>query len=123
MDLLSALIQIESAGNPLAFNKGSGARGLTQITPIAWKDLEQKKPNIYGKLDYEKDIFKPEVAKQAAKDYISIISGYLKHFNLPVTTQNILWAYNAGIGKVRKNIMPQETQDYIKNITALLNNK
>jgi soluble lytic murein transglycosylase-like protein len=120
MDLLSALIQIESSGNPNAFNKATGARGLTQVTPIAWKDLQNHNPKTYGKLNYEKDIFKPEIAKQAANDYIKIITGYLKHYNLPTTTQNILWAYNAGIGNVRKNVMPEETRNYIKNITSLL---
>ena len=124
--LLEALIQVESSGNPNAFNKGSGARGLTQITPIAWKDLVARHPQVYGKLKYERDVFKPEIARQAGLDYLNIIQGYLKHYKMPMTTENLLGSYNWGVGNVRDSGLgkaPKETRDYIKKINAILGSK
>ena len=37
-ELLEALIQVESSNNPRAYNHYTKARGLTQITPIAWRE-------------------------------------------------------------------------------------
>ena len=37
----------------------------------------------------------------------------LKHYKKEVNIDNILWAYNAGIGKVIKEIKPEETKNYI----------
>lgn len=116
--LLDALIQTESSGNPNAFNKKTGARGLTQITPIAWKDLVAHYPQ-YSKLNYEKDIFNPDVAKKAAVDYIKILKGYLRTYKIPDTTENILGSYNWGVGNVKNNGLekaPKETRDYIVKI-------
>ena len=51
--LFNAIIQTESSGNPLAFNKGSGARGLGQITPIVvqeWNNFHPK--NQYTNEDF-----------------------------------------------------------------------
>ena len=49
-----AIAQIESSGNPKAFNKKSKARGLLQITPIALADWNQMNPKqTYS----EKDLF------------------------------------------------------------------
>jgi len=38
-DILKAIIQVESGGNPNAYNKSSGACGLMQLTPIIYKNL------------------------------------------------------------------------------------
>jgi soluble lytic murein transglycosylase-like protein len=122
-DLLEAIIQIESSGNPLAFNQKSGARGLMQTTPIAWKDLVTHYPETYKKLKYEQDIFKPDVSKRAGKDYLNVIRNYLKTYKIPETLDNVLGAYNFGIGNLRKygvNNAPQETKDYISKIKLLL---
>jgi soluble lytic murein transglycosylase-like protein len=38
-DLLKAMIQVESSGNPKAYNKYSGAVGLLQLTEIVYKNI------------------------------------------------------------------------------------
>jgi soluble lytic murein transglycosylase-like protein len=122
-ELLSALMEVESSNNPKAFNKATGARGLTQITPVAWQDLIDHHPEKYGKMNYQRDIFKPEVAMQAGQDYLNIIKGYLKHYNIPSTMENILGSYNWGIGNVKKHglaMAPAETKAYIQKIRHLL---
>lgn len=121
--LLEALIQTESSGDPSAFNKGSGARGLTQITPIAWQDLLAHYPKKYSKLNYQTDIFKPEVARMAGTDYLGIINNYLRAYKLQQSLENLLGAYNWGIGNVRKlgiEKAPPETINYITKIKGLL---
>jgi len=37
--ILPAMIQIESGGNPNAYNKSSGAVGLMQVSPIVYKTI------------------------------------------------------------------------------------
>lgn len=126
VSFLEALIMAESSGDPMAFNKGSGARGLTQITPIAFKDLQNWFPDRYKGLNPEVDLFKPDVSRQAGADYLSIVKKYLKNYGMPVTTENILGAYNYGIGNIRKTPMekwPKETLDYIEKITKFLEKK
>ncbi|MGE4357969.1 MAG: transglycosylase SLT domain-containing protein, partial [Candidatus Omnitrophota bacterium] len=89
-ELLEALIIAESSGNPYAYNPKSGARGLTQITSIAWKDLVRVYPGKYAHLTYESDIFNPTVARQAGLDYLKIVRGYLENDGLPTTLPYIL---------------------------------
>jgi len=113
--------KIESSGNPKAFNKITQARGLYQITPIVVEDYM-----IYGYaknaycLDYQikiknlDDLFNPIINYQIAYWYLNKrIPQMLKSYGLPVTLENILWSYNAGISNVRKNILPKETKDFI----------
>lgn len=125
-NLLNALIQTESSGNPLAHNKRTQARGLTQITPIAWQDLVNHYPRVYKNLNYEQDIFKPEVAKRAGADYLNVLVKYLKANQLPVTPDNLLASYNWGIGNLKKMGLgkaPKETRDYIQKIKKLMMEK
>lgn len=125
-NLLNALIQVESSNNPQAFNPNSKARGLTQITPIAWEDLVMHYPQVYGNLNYEQDVFKPEIAKRAGTDYLNVIQKYLKAYNIPTTLDNVLAAYNWGVGNLKKLGMekaPKETRDYIQKIKTLMEMK
>ena len=39
--LLSALISVESGGDPLAYNKGENAIGLLQVTPVMVEDINR----------------------------------------------------------------------------------
>lgn len=122
VDLIAYLTQVESSNNPLAHNKESGARGLTQITPIAWKDLVRVYPEKYAGIDYESNIFDPNTAYEAGNDYLKIVKGYLKHYGMEESIENMLAAYNWGIGNLRdKGIekAPKETRDYITKIKAL----
>jgi len=107
---LSKIAYIESRNNPLAYNKHSGARGIYQITPICLKDY-----NNYHKVKYNlDDLFIPKINRIIASWYLEIrIPQMLKHYKKEVNIDNILWAYNAGIGKVIKEIKPEETKNYI----------
>jgi len=118
------IIKVESGGNPYAINKKSGARGLTQLTRIAWEDLQDNFPEKYKSIPFEIGTFNPEISRQAGLDYLVLIDRYLDHYGLPKTMENYLAAYNWGIGNLYKKgleNMPEETRTYIHKIKSLLN--
>jgi soluble lytic murein transglycosylase-like protein len=122
-ELLNAMIEVESNNDPKAFNEAQGARGLTQITPIAWDDLVAHYPDQYKDLNYERDIWKPEIAIKAGNDYIKLVQQYLKTYKMPINVENIVSAYNWGIGNTKKfgvHNAPAETKAYIAKVRHLL---
>ena len=114
---MEAIAQIESSGNTFAYNYRTEARGLYQITPICLKDYKQAHKIWY--IDPQM-LFKPDFNTEVALWYFNVrIPKYLKYYKKPVTTENIIWAYNAGIGNVVKGIMPVETKNYIEKYARL----
>lgn len=115
---MSIIAQIESSGNPKAFNESSGAVGLCQITPIVLKEYNQ-----FNKLGYKMDdLYDGAFNRDVANWYMNQrIPQMLKHFKIKDTVRNRLWAYNAGIGNVKKNRMPEETKSYIVKYERLIN--
>ena len=113
---LDIIAKIESNYNVKAYNKKSGARGLYQITPVCLLEY-----NRYNKSDVAlNDLFSPEVNKKIAKWYLEVrIPQMLKHYGLNTSWDNILWAYNGGIGQVRKGIMHNETLLYTERYLQL----
>jgi soluble lytic murein transglycosylase-like protein len=121
--LLAALIRVESSNNPKAYCRSTGARGLTQITPAAWRDLVANYPKKYRKLKYRRDIYRPDVAREAGKDYLNLLKRYLKTKRIPVTLDNLLAAYNWGInnlGRFGLHRAPRQTRRYIAKIKSIL---
>ena len=123
--ILSAIIIIESSGNPLAYNERSKARGLCQITPIVLKEWN----NFHAKEKHsEGDLFQPAVNKKIASWYLNKrIPQMLKHYGLQDTVSNRLIAYNWGIGRLKTwydrggfaNHLPKETKDYLEKYRKL----
>ena len=114
--LISSLIQAESSGNPTATSI-KGARGLMQITQPALDDF-----NLYQKKSYVMDdMFDEGKNREVGRWYFADrIPKMLNAYQIEDTVENRLWAYNAGIGNVRKGIKPQETVNYIKKITGMI---
>lgn len=119
---MAIIATIESSNNPLAYNKGSKARGLCQITPIVLKEYDQ----TYGEKHTVEMLFDREFNMQVADWYMNFkIPAYLHHYKIADTVTNRLIAYNAGIGTLVKNrknsgVLPKETSDYIKKYQQLL---
>lgn len=113
---MPAIIQIESGGKESAFNANSGAVGLCQITPVVLKEY-----NLMVGADFKrKDLFNGQVNLKIATWYMNRrIPQLLKHYGIADTLKNRLWAYNAGIGKVRRGILPLETRNYIKKYNKI----
>ena len=115
---MDAIKQIESSGNPSAYNRGSQARGLYQITPIVLKEYNQFNHAGYMK----EDLFDPEINAIIAEWYIGKrIPAMLKYYKKEVNLTNIIIAYNAGISYVVKNKpLPIETIKYIAKYKKLM---
>lgn len=115
---MKAIKSIESGGDPQAVSS-AGAVGLYQIMPITLEDYNQYHSNTYT----EDDLFDPEINKKIAVWYIQDrIPELLEYYNLELTVENILWAYNAGIGRVRDGVKPEETIRYIEKYKRLTSN-
>ena len=114
--LIDAIIQVESGGRPKA-ESPKGARGLMQITQPALTDYNTAFKTVLT-MD---DMFKPDLSTKVGSWYLTQrIPQMLKAFDIPVNLENTLWAYNAGIGRVKEGVMPKETQNYIKKVQKLL---
>ena len=108
---LRKIISIESNGNSKAYNSKSLAKGLCQITPICLKEY-----NAFHSVKYSgQDLFNAEINIKIAQWYLEIrIPQMLRHFNISVTTENIIICYNAGISYlVKHKRIPEETKRYI----------
>jgi hypothetical protein len=94
---------VEANGDPTAVSS-KGARGLSQIMPEALHDYNVNHPNNQYSWD---DMFDATKNLQVGKWYLTKqIPLMLKNRGLAVTTDNVLWAYNAGINRVAKGEMP-----------------
>jgi len=118
--ILNAIATYETRGtfDNTAFNRGSGARGIFQLTPIALKQV---------KIDYGLNA-DPVNVYQASVAAAALLSRYQRMFNgqLPL----MVAAYNAGEGTIKKFIrdnaaygggsLPYETRQYIINVVPML---
>lgn len=114
---MDAIALIESHATSFAYNPKSEATGMFQITPIC---LEE-----WNKFHYDDQygmdaLFDKFINYKIAYWYLEVrIPQMLKYYHKPVTIENILWAYNAGIGNVIKGRMPNETKEYLKKYAKL----
>jgi len=99
-NLVKALIQVESGGDPNALSP-KGAAGLMQLMPETAAELGAG------------DRFDPEQNIASGTRYLR---GLIDQFK---STEVALWAYNAGPGAVRQGRMPLETQEYVPKVLRL----
>ncbi|MFG2841099.1 NlpC/P60 family protein [Streptomyces zaomyceticus] len=113
-NLLAGLLYQESKFNPKATSPAD-AQGIAQFLPSTWEDH-----GIDGNGDGKRDVWDPEDAIPSAGKYLCTVAEEVK--DVPGNRQNnMLAAYNAGSGKVKKygGIPPyKETQNYVSNINA-----
>ena len=111
---LSIISAIESNNNPTAISY-RGAKygiGLYQISAILLKEY-----NNFNRTSLtQEDLFNPAINEKIARWYLTIrIPQMLRYYKKPVSLDNILISYNAGISFVVKNRpLPRETVNYIK---------
>jgi len=113
-NLMDAVIQTESNWKGDAYNKKSGATGLGQITPIALEDfntLKKEKLTMADMKDPQKNMYVTDWTLNYR------IPSMLRTYKLPLTIDNVLTAYNFGIGNLKKGKeLPAETISYIKKV-------
>ena len=98
-DLVRAIIYTESRGNPYSISN-DGALGLMQIMP--------QTADFMGIAD----VMDPEANINAGVKYIAWI---VRHYG----ERNLLWAWNAGPGKISLNRMPGETKRFIVEVISI----
>jgi soluble lytic murein transglycosylase-like protein len=120
---VDTVIMIESSGNPMAYNSGSKAKGLMQITPICLR--EWNKCHIRDGHSGD-ELYNPAINRKIGSWYLNEkIPIYLRFYNLEDSAENRLMAYNWGIGNLRKYMrgqyttIPKETENYIKKYNKL----
>ncbi len=121
--LINAIIEVESGGNPYAVSK-KGARGLMQLTPDAWEQVEKK-------LNYHKNVFNPRINKKVGTKYLKQIEDFCEDnhptWNRVLPNQKrytLVAAYNGGPNRLKRmswdiGKMPRETRNYIKKIERI----
>ncbi|MGW7440888.1 C40 family peptidase, partial [Streptomyces sp. NPDC054849] len=116
-NLLAALLQTES-GFKERETSPVGAQGIAQFMPSTWESS-----GIDGNGDGKRDVWDPEDAIPSAAKYLCDMAEEVE--DIPGDKQsNMLAAYNAGSGAVRKygGIPPyKETQGYVQSINAIAN--
>jgi soluble lytic murein transglycosylase-like protein len=115
---LDAIAMIESSGNPRAWNKKDDSRGLYQITPICLKEFNNFHPTVEYSMD---DLWDRTTSKEIASWYLNRrIPQMIKYYGKPVTIENILIAYNAGISYVAYDKpIPEITRRYLEKYFRL----
>lgn len=110
---IGKIIWIESKGNAVAYNKGSGARGICQITPICLKEWNNYHPEDLFTLE---DLWNKDINIKIATWYLeNRIPQMLKYYGFEITYRNIIICYNAGIDYLVSNReLKKETINYIK---------
>jgi hypothetical protein len=113
---MAIIQQIESGGNPEAYNSYSGARGLYQITIVVLQEYNQFNHARYTK----HDLYDARINTKIATWYMRVrITQLLKAYHKPLTLVNYIKSYNAGIRSVVRGYMPEETADYIEDYQKL----
>lgn len=103
------LVFLESSGRPDAVSS-SGAKGLTQLLPIAVQDVRQNVHKLPNVCDIEgEDYFDPQWNLTMGGCYYALLR---KHLPRP----QALAAYNTGIGNVKRGIIPTITKTYVDRI-------
>lgn len=105
VDLLWAVLQVESAGEPRAVSS-AGAMGLMQLMPGTWRTLQ-------AQLSLGGDPFDPH-------DNIMAGAAYLRWLRDRYGPEGFLAAYNAGPGRYEQSLagrpLPPETRAYVARL-------
>lgn len=115
---LSAIVQIESSFNPDALGDGGRSFGLMQIMRGgALSDYEKQK----GVTISDKQAFDIDTNLKIGTWYLGErIPEFLSRYGHDHTIENVVIAYNAGIGNLNKGIVPAGTKHYLKKVGDLM---
>lgn len=111
---LDIIIDCESSGNAEAVSP-AGAIGLCQIMPGKFGAMAEWNKFHSNEQYTKQDLFNPQVSMRIAYWMLhERIPAMIKAYKKPVTLENVLISYNAGIAYVKNDWnLPKETIDYI----------
>ena len=111
-DLLAAIAQVESGGDPNAFNERESAAGLYQIRPIYLKDVNRL-------LGYQKYSLKDRYDPTKSECMVFI---YLRHYGQNKSIEQMAAIHNSGPRGHIKLKTSKQVQNYVKKILIALDN-
>jgi hypothetical protein len=113
---MDAIAMIESSNNPRAFNPQDGAIGKYQITGVVFREYNAAHKQKF----WVSDLYNEQVNFEVASWYMRVrIPQMLVAYNLPLTTENKIICWNAGISNARKGRIPFVTKQYLKKYARL----
>ncbi|MFN7140552.1 MAG: transglycosylase SLT domain-containing protein [Limisphaerales bacterium] len=100
-ELLDAIRQVESSGGKFVYGDNGRSLGEFQMTQAAWIDVNRwRKARGLTLHNYRDEVFRPQIARQYASNYISILrQGLLHKLKREPTASEIYAAYNIGLAK------------------------
>jgi len=118
---LDKVSQIESSNgqDPASLTPNSkGALGQYGLKSIAVEDIQRVYPEKWGSYSWKEIATNPNLARDAAADYLEILKTYLAKSGMPPTPENLIAAYNWGQKNARQSrgnskLYPEETRNYI----------
>lgn len=119
-EVIERVIQTESGHNPHAVSP-TGARGLMQLMPAAWRDVQNRVKDL-APFGYDQYAMDEQTNRRFGTEYLKLVQSYLpeeSQGSLP----HVLAAYNGGPGRLKSvgydlRKMPRETQQYIHRVTG-----
>lgn len=121
---LEVIAMIESSGckDKVSKRPGDQSHGCHQITPITLKEWNNFHPQDQHTFD---DLLNDEVSYKIADWYLrERIPAMIRYYKKPVTLENILISYNAGINYVKTGKpIPEITKRYLKKYERLIHEK
>lgn len=125
--LLDAIYENESSSgrNKKAYSPDKfGSLGGYQMRDVTFNDLKRIYPSKYANADFNKFMMDDNLAREAAKDHISVIQNYLTGKGIDPTVADLLASYNMGMGAVAKRkALPKITQDYVAKAIAYMESR
>lgn len=100
-ELLDAIRQIESSGGKFVYGDGGRSLGDFQMGRAAWTDVNQwRKARKLKLYNYRTDVFKKDIAREYASNYLSILAtGLRKKLRREPSASELYAAYNIGLRK------------------------
>lgn len=126
MDILDVIFNLESSAgtNKRAYKSNKyGALGGYQIRPDAYKDVQRVFKSKWEGKDFNSVGMSNELSREAASDYLKVISMFYKNNKIPITEDNLLLGYHSGMGNVAKGNIGKDGVGYIAKAHKLRGGK
>lgn len=115
-DLLNAIMQAESSGNPRAIGDlklSQPAYGGFQVREIAFKDVQRIHPNEFAKIKFTQVQKSPDMNRQVARRYLEALEG---HYGI-TDLDSLISGYNQGPAVKRRGII---NGTYVRKVKRFL---
>lgn len=120
LDLIYALESSQGRNKQAYTQDKYGALGAYQLQPPAYLDVQRHFPDKWGKLSFKEVAMNDKLSRQAAGDYLTIISEYLASKGVAPTREALLAGYQAGMGNVvRGKATGPRTMQYLKRAESI----